>query len=54
MAHSHVEYYQDSAQEWRWRTRDDNGNITGDSGQGYASKQKARQGFINVQSAAET
>jgi len=40
--------YEDNADEWRWRLRHDNGNIIADSGQGYASKQKARQGLDSV------
>jgi amphi-Trp domain-containing protein len=38
------EIYQDSAAEWRWRLRHDNGKIIADCGQGYSSKQKAKQG----------
>jgi amphi-Trp domain-containing protein len=43
------ELFEDSAEKWRWRLRHDNGNIIADGGQGYASKQKARQGLYSVQ-----
>ena len=43
------ELFEDAAGKWRWRLRHDNGNIIGDSGQGYASKQKAKQGLHSVQ-----
>jgi len=42
------ELYTDSAGEWRWRLVHDNGNIIADSGEGYASKQKAKQGIESV------
>ncbi|WP_336135133.1 HVO_2922 family protein [Natronomonas amylolytica] len=42
------ELYEDSAGEYRWRLRHDNGNIIADSGQGYSSKQKAKQGLRSV------
>jgi len=44
--------YEDSADEWRWRLRHDNGNIIADSGEGYASKQKAKQGLESVRANA--
>ena len=40
--------YEDSAEQWRWRLRHVNGNIIADSGEGYASKQKAKQGLESV------
>ncbi|GAB7093377.1 hypothetical protein JCM30237_05290 [Halolamina litorea] len=43
------ELYEDKNGQWRWRLRHDNGNIIADSGEGYASKQKARQGIESVQ-----
>lgn len=46
------ELFTDEAGEWRWRLRHDNGNIIADSGQGYASKQKAKQGLHSVQTNA--
>jgi amphi-Trp domain-containing protein len=42
------EIYQDRGGKWRWRLRHDNGNIISDCGQGYASKQKAKQGLASV------
>ncbi|MEF8914131.1 HVO_2922 family protein [Natronomonas sp.] len=42
------ELYEDAAGEYRWRLRHDNGNIIADSGQGYSSKQKAKQGLRSV------
>jgi len=43
------ELFADSADKWRWRLVHDNGNIIGDGGQGYSSKQKAKQGLRSVQ-----
>ncbi len=42
------ELYEDNAGEYRWRLRHSNGNIIADSGEGYASKQKAKQGLNSV------
>ena len=42
------ELYEDNAGKWRWRLVHDNGNIIADSGQGYSSKQKAKQGLRSV------
>nr|WP_277552737.1 HVO_2922 family protein [Halobaculum sp. YSMS11] len=42
------EVYQDTAGQWRWRLEHDNGNIIADSGEGYASKQKAEEGITSV------
>lgn len=43
------EVYEDVADDHRWRLVHRNGNIIADSGQGYASKQKAKQGLNSVQ-----
>ena len=32
------EYYKDDNSEWRWRLRHTNGNILGDSSEGYKNK----------------
>jgi uncharacterized protein YegP (UPF0339 family) len=40
--------YEDTAGDYRWRLRHENGNIIADSGEGYASKQKAKQGIESV------
>ncbi len=42
------ELFEDSAGEWRWRLRHDNGNIIGDSGEGYASKSNAKRALGRV------
>jgi uncharacterized protein YegP (UPF0339 family) len=42
------ELYEDEAGQYRWRLRHDNGNIIADSGEGYASAQKAEQGIGSV------
>ncbi len=42
------EVYEDNERKWRWRLVHDNGNIVADGGQGYASKQKAKQGLRSV------
>jgi uncharacterized protein YegP (UPF0339 family) len=48
MSDATFELYEDSAGEYRWRLVHDNGNIIADGGEGYASKQKARQGIDSV------
>jgi uncharacterized protein YegP (UPF0339 family) len=47
------EVYEDNGGKFRWRLVHDNGNIIADSAQGYASKQKARQGMNSVKSNAD-
>jgi amphi-Trp domain-containing protein len=42
------ELYEDSAEEWRWRLRHDNGNIIADSGEGYTRKADAQNGLESV------
>ena len=44
------EMFQDAAGKWRWRLIHENGNILADSGQGYSSRSKARQGLDSVRS----
>ncbi|SHH69479.1 HVO_2922 family protein [Halobaculum gomorrense] len=46
------EVFRDSADQWRWRLKHDNGNIIADSGEGYASKQKAEEGIESVKANA--
>jgi uncharacterized protein YegP (UPF0339 family) len=46
------EMFRDTAGEWRWRLIHENGNILADSGEGYASRSKARQGLDSVRSNA--
>ena len=42
------ELYEDREGKHRWRLVHDNGNIIADSGEGYATAQKARQGIRSV------
>ncbi|ELZ20821.1 hypothetical protein C475_19518 [Halosimplex carlsbadense 2-9-1] len=42
------ELYEDNEGKWRWRLAHDNGEIIADGGQGYSSKQKAKQGLESV------
>jgi uncharacterized protein YegP (UPF0339 family) len=46
------EVYEDEAGQYRWRLEHDNGNIIADSGEGYASKQKAKEGIESVKANA--
>lgn len=48
MSSATFELYVDRAGEHRWRLVHDNGNVLADSGEGYASRQKARQGLQSV------
>ncbi|SEH52628.1 Uncharacterized conserved protein YegP, UPF0339 family [Halopenitus malekzadehii] len=47
------ELYRDAAGKYRWRLLHENGEILADSGQGYSSRAKARQGVDSVRSNAE-
>ena len=42
------ELFEDDAGQYRWRLVHDNGEIIADGGQGYSSKQKAKQGLESV------
>jgi len=42
------ELFEDAAEEWRWRLRHENGNVIGDSGEGYASKSNAKRALGRV------
>ena len=44
-----VELYEDSAGEYRYRVRHDNGNVIGDGGEGYASRSNARRAIDRMQ-----
>jgi len=46
------EVFRDAAGQWRWRLIHENGSVLADSGQGYASRSKARQGLDSVRSNA--
>jgi len=48
MPNATFEVYEDRAGQWRWRLVHANGNIIADSGEGYASRQKCRQGLTSV------
>jgi uncharacterized protein YegP (UPF0339 family) len=48
MSKATFEVYVDRAGDHRWRLVHDNGNVLADSGEGYASRQKARQGLRSV------
>ncbi|MFC6732580.1 MULTISPECIES: HVO_2922 family protein [unclassified Haladaptatus] len=48
------ELYRDAEDDYRWRLVHANGNILADSGEGYASKQKARQGIESVKKNAQS
>lgn len=37
----YFELYQDGSGEWRWRIKARNGQVLGDSGEGYSSRAKA-------------
>ena len=52
MSKATFEIYVDSADEYRWRLVHDNGNVIADSGEGYSTKQKARQGIESVKANA--
>lgn len=46
------ELYADKRGQYRWRLVHDNGNVIADGGEGYASKQKAKQGIRSVKTNA--
>jgi len=48
MSKATFELYEDHEGKYRWRLVHDNGNIIADSGEGYATEQKARQGLESV------
>lgn len=48
MADATFHVYEDRAGQYRWRLIHRNGNIIADSGEGYTSKQKAKQGLRSV------
>ena len=48
---NHVEYFTDSAGEWRWRIQSPNGQIIAVSGEGYKNKadaQKILEDIVNA------
>lgn len=46
------ELYEDAAESYRWRLVASNGEIIADSGEGYASKAKAREAIARVRDVA--
>ncbi len=46
------EVYRDSADDYRWRLRADNGNIIADSGQGYSRRTDCENGIESVKEEA--
>lgn len=52
MSKATFEVYEDDAGQYRWRLEHDNGNIIADSGEGYASRQKAKEGIESVKANA--
>jgi uncharacterized protein YegP (UPF0339 family) len=48
MSDATFELYEDDEGKYRWRLVHRNGNIIADSGEGYATRQKARQGLESV------
>jgi uncharacterized protein YegP (UPF0339 family) len=45
---STFEVYKDKADEYRWRLRDGNNEITADSGEGYDSESNCKRAIANV------
>ncbi|UCG10384.1 MAG: YegP family protein [Dehalococcoidia bacterium] len=48
------ELFQDSAGEYRWRLRHENGQIIADSGEGYTTKDNAINGIESLKENAAT
>jgi uncharacterized protein YegP (UPF0339 family) len=53
MSKATFELYEDRAGDWRWRLVHDNGNIIADSGQGYSTKRRAKDGIESVKRNAD-
>lgn len=49
-----IEIYVDKASEWRWRFRADNGNIVGDSSEGYKNKGDMMAELLQIRTKART
>lgn len=41
-----IEFYEDAANEWRWRARADNDEIVADSGEGYDNLSDCEGGLL--------
>ena len=44
----HFEIYRDAADEWRWRLRDQNGQVIANSGEGYSRLEECEYAIILV------
>lgn len=53
MSNATFELYVDNVEQWRWRLRHQNTEIIADSGEGYSSKQAARNGIESVKRNAD-
>jgi uncharacterized protein YegP (UPF0339 family) len=42
------EKYEDAADEWRWRQRDDNNRVIAEGGEGYETEQGVDRAVANV------
>lgn len=49
-----VEFYQDAANEWRWRARADNERIVATSAEGYANLSDCEHGLLLLTSLLRT
>lgn len=49
-----LEYYKDSAGEWRWRVSHKNGNVVAVSSEGYKNKQDMLDVLTNLTEALKT
>ena len=52
MATPKFQLYQDSADQWRWRLKDSNGEKVASSGESFASKSNAKRAAENVKATA--
>jgi uncharacterized protein YegP (UPF0339 family) len=47
----HLEFYEDAANEHRWRIRHENGNVIADSGEGYKNLTDCQTALLNLERA---
>jgi uncharacterized protein YegP (UPF0339 family) len=45
---SHVEYYKDLNNQWRWRAIATNGKTVADSGEGYHNLEDCKVGYLSA------
>ena len=43
-----IEMYEDTASEWRWRLKADNGKIVAVGGEGFVTKYTCRESIIRI------